>query len=124
KQNQFLLAAVLLGASANLREFALFYFPLIILAGRLHKLSWPRCLLACGLAVLAAVAGMLFWALYDTDNYLRAVVNWYSLSTKEREFNPITAKNFWFIAKYAFDCSCAATLLGVGGLALLLAHSK
>ncbi len=124
KQNQFLLAAVLLGASANLREFALFYFPLIIIAGRQHKFSWRRCLLACGLAVLAAAAGMIFWVLYDTDNYLRVIINWYGLSAKERAVNPVTAKNFWFVAKYAFDCSGAATLLGVGGLALLRVQRK
>lgn len=124
RQNQFLLAATLAGASANLREFAVFYFPLIVSAGRLHKFSWPRCLLAGGLAVLAAVAGMIFWALYDTDNYLRAITNWYSLSAREREVHPVTVNNFWFVARYAFDCSCAAILLGISGLTVLWARRK
>lgn len=124
KRNQFLLASILVGASANLREFALFYFPLILIAGRLHQFSWPRCLLACGLAVLVAVGGIIFWVLYDTDNYLRAITNWYSLTAKERAVHPITARNIWFVAKYGFDCSCAAALLGVPGLALLWARRK
>ncbi len=124
QQNQFVLAALLLGASANLREFALFYFPLIVLAGRWQRISWLRCLSALGLAGVAALAGMIFWVLYDTDNYLRAVTNWYTLSTLERTVHPVTARNLWFIAKYAFDCSCVAALTGILGLAGLWAGKK
>jgi hypothetical protein len=117
--NQFLLAALLVGVSANLREFAIFYFPLIVFVGRWHRLAWWRCAVALGLAGLAAVTGMIFWALYDTDNYIRAVVNWYKLSTHERAVHPVTLKNFWFLAKFAFDCSAITALTGVLGFATL-----
>ncbi|MBI1762847.1 MAG: hypothetical protein HYR56_15560 [Acidobacteria bacterium] len=122
--NQFLLAAAFLGASANLREFAVFYFPLIVLAGRWYRLSWWRCLAALGLAGLAALAGMIFWSLYDTDNYLRAVINWYTLSANERAVHPVTAKNLWFVAKFAFDCSCVTALTSVLGLISLCTSKK
>lgn len=124
RENQFLLAAVFLGASANLREFAVFYFPLIVLVGRWYRLSWWRCLSALGLAGVAALGGMIFWSLYDTDNYLRAVINWYTLSAHERTLHPVTAKNLWFAAKFSFDCSSIATLTGVLGLAALATTKK
>jgi uncharacterized membrane protein len=122
--NQFLLAAMLIGASANLREFAVFYFPLIIFAGWLYGLAWWRSLSAFGFAGLAAVTGMIFWALYDTDNYLRAVINWYTLSAHERALHPVTLKNFSFLARFAFDCSAITALTSAWGLAVLWARNQ
>lgn len=122
--NQFLLAALLVGASANLREFAVFYFPFLLFIGWLYRLAWWRGVLALGLAGLAAVTGMIFWALYDTDNYIRAVTNWYRLSAHERTLHPVTLENFWFLAKYGFDCSAIAALIGAPGLATLVNKTK
>jgi hypothetical protein len=122
--NQYLLAALLLGLSANLREFAVFYFPAILLVGRVYRMPWWRCLLGSMLAALAAVSGMIFWALYDGTNYINAVISWYKLSAKERELNPVTRQNIVFLARYAFDNSAVVTLAGIPALIWLAARRE
>ncbi len=117
--NQFLFAAVLLGLSANLREFAVFYFPAIVFIGRAYRVVWWRCVVACGLAVLAAFSGMIFWALYDGTNYVNAVANWYGLSAKERQMNPVTLKNLEWLLRYAFDNSAVVTMVSLPALVWL-----
>ena len=117
--NQYLFAAVLLGLSANLREFAVFYFPALVFIGRAYRVAWWRCLAACALAVLAAFSGMIFWALYDGTNYLNAVAQWYGLSAKERQLNPVTWKNLEWLLRYAFDNSAVVTMVSLPALAWL-----
>lgn len=107
----YLAAAALLGLSANIREFAVFYLPLVPLAGRLYGVHWRRCVTAFAVAGLAAVTGPIFWALYEPQYYIPSVINWYRLSAKEREVHPVTVRNLWFLAAYAYACSPAATLL-------------
>jgi len=108
---RYIAAAALFGASANIREFAVFYLPLVPLAGRVYGVRWHRCLIAFGVAGLAAVAGPIFWALYEPQYYIPSVINWYRLSAKEREVHPVTVRNVWFVVAYAYACSPAATLL-------------
>ncbi len=107
----FLLAAALIGASANIREFAVFYLPFIPIAARVHGVRWRIGLPAMGLAALCAVGGMLFWAWFDTDNYLFAVKNWYRLSAAERRVHPVTIRNLVFFLDFSFHCSAAVTAL-------------
>lgn len=108
---RFLFAAFLIGLSANMREFAIFYFPFIPLAAKLYGLKWRYVVAALLLAVAAAFAGMVFWYLHDDIWYLAAVVNWYKLSAHERKVHPVTIKNFYFLAKFAFNCSTAVAML-------------
>ena len=110
KTASFILAACLVGLSANLREFAVFYLPVIPLAAWWYRQSWKLCLTAFALATLCALAGMIFWASFDYL-YLPAVITWYGLSAAERRANPVTVKNFWFLAKFAFHCSATMALL-------------
>jgi hypothetical protein len=114
--NQYLFAALLLGMSANLREFAVFYFPAVVFIGRAYRVAWWRCVTACGLAVLAAFSGMIFWAMYDGTNYINAVVEWYGLSAKERKLNPVTLKNLEWLLRYAFDNSAIVTMVSLPAL--------
>jgi hypothetical protein len=107
----FLLAALLVGVSANIREFAVFYLPFIPIAARLHGLRWRTGGVAMAMAALGALAGMMFWVCYDTDNYIRAVTEWYGLSAAERKLNPVTAANLRFFAQYTFHCSAAVAML-------------
>lgn len=107
----FLLAAFLIGLSANIREFAVFYFPFIPLAAWVYGVKWRYGLAALALAVLAAFAGMIFWTFYDGDLYWFAVKNWYRLSAQERKVHPVTLKNFSFLAQFAFYCSAAVAVL-------------
>jgi hypothetical protein len=109
RTGRFVMAACLVGLSANIREFAIFYLPLIPLSARIYGLKWRFALGALALAVLSAFAGMIFWYLYD-DLYWIAVVNWYRLSAGERRLNPVTSANFRFLAVYAFNCSCAVAI--------------
>ena len=122
--NQFVCAAVLLGLSANLREFAVFYFPAILLIGRVARVSWLRCITASALAMLAACGGMIFWAWRDGVNYINAVAQWYGLSGKERQLNPVTRQNVYWLFRYAFDNSAVVTLVSVPALAWLAAQRK
>jgi hypothetical protein len=107
----YLMAAALMGLSANVREFALFYLPVVPLAARAYGRSWPLCLTALGVACLAALAGPLFWGLYAPDYYIPSVKTWYQLSLKERQLHPVTWRNLWFLLAYALICSPSATLL-------------
>ena len=104
KTGQFLAAAALLGLSANIREFAVFYLPFIPVAARIYRGRWRTGFVAFFLAVVCAFAGMIFWKLYD-DLYWDAVVKWYRLSAAERRVHPVTSANLWFFADYAFNCS-------------------
>ncbi|MDX2029555.1 MAG: glycosyltransferase family 39 protein [Blastocatellia bacterium] len=107
----FLLAAALVGASANIREFAVFYLPFIPIAARVHGFKWRVGIAGMALAALCAVSGMLFWAWFDTDNYLFAVKNWYRLSAAERRIHPVTTKNLRFFIDFAFHCSAVSVVL-------------
>lgn len=107
----FLAAAFLVGLSANVREFAVFYFPFILLVVRFYGWKWRYGVAALALAVVAAFAGMIFWTFYDGDLYWFAVRNWYRMSAQERKIHPVTIKNFGFLAQYAFHCSAAVAML-------------
>jgi hypothetical protein len=108
---QFLIASSLIGLSANIREFSVFYLPLIPLAARLYGLKWRFAITALGLAGLCAFLGMIFWSCYDPDNYLRAVFNWYQLSANERRAHPVTIENLRFFLEFAFNCSAIVVIL-------------
>src|SRR5262249_46656863 len=62
------------------------------------------------LALACAVAGMVFWSLYD-DHYWDGVVNWYRLSAAERRVHPVTSANLRFFADYAFNCSVIISVI-------------
>ncbi|HWQ36373.1 MAG TPA: glycosyltransferase family 39 protein [Blastocatellia bacterium] len=111
RAGQYLMAAALFGLSANVREFAIFYLPVVALAGWLYGQRWKVSLAAMALASLAAVAGPVFWLLSWPEYYLPAVRTWYALSAHERLEHPVTIRNLWLLAGYAFICSPAATLL-------------
>jgi 4-amino-4-deoxy-L-arabinose transferase-like glycosyltransferase len=113
--NSFLAAAFVIGLSANIREFAIFYLPVIPLAARFHRVSWSRSLAALGIAVLAATSGMLIWLLIGSDEYLQSVVDWYRLSAQERAVHGVNRLN-----SVAYQCSVAATLLAPFALAWLI----
>jgi hypothetical protein len=110
KTGLFLAAAALLGLSANIREFAVFYFPFIPVAARIYRGRWRTGFVAFLLAVVCAVAGMIFWKMYD-DLYWGEVVNWYRLSAAERRVHPVTSANLWFFADYAFNCSVIVSVI-------------
>lgn len=116
---QFLFAASLIGLSANIREFSVFYLPLIPLAARLFGRRWSLGFAGLGLAVLCALLGMIFWSWYDPDNYLRAVFNWYNLSANERRTHPVTFENLRFFLEYAANCSIIVVVLTPLALASL-----
>ncbi len=110
KVAQFLLAACLMGLSANIREFAIFYLPFIPISARIYKRSWKLGGVALVLAIVCAFAGMIFWKLYD-ELYWIEVVNWWRLSAAERKIHPVTSANLMFLAKYSFNCSVIATII-------------
>jgi hypothetical protein len=120
----FLAAAALVGMSANIREFALFYLPFIPIAAWIHGRKWRMGFAGLGLAVVCAFAGMVFWAWFDTDNYIRAVTNWYRLSAEERGVHPVTIANLRYLAEYAFNCSAAATILAPLSLVWIRARTE
>lgn len=104
-------AAALFGLSANLREFALFYLPVVPLAAYIYRIHWRRWLPALVVAGSAMLAGAIFWSLYRPDYYPPAVMNWLRLSAVESERNPVTVRNLWFLVAYSFWCSAAATVI-------------
>ncbi|MGH9840928.1 MAG: glycosyltransferase family 39 protein [Blastocatellia bacterium] len=106
----FLLAAALVGLSANIREFAVFYLPFILIAARIFGTSWRLAISGLAIGFIGAFAGMIFWTWFDTNNYIRAVVNWWTLSAQERKLNPVTSSNLRFFADYAFNCSAAVAI--------------
>jgi len=118
----FFIAAFLVGFSANVREFAVFYLPFIPLAARVYGVKWRYGVAALALAVAAAFAGMMFWTWRDGNLYWATVGNWYRLSTQERRVHPVTIKNFRFLAEYAFNCSVTVAILAP--LALVWLGSK
>ena len=121
KTGRFLVAASLVGLSANIREFAVFYLPFIPVAARIYRGNWKIGYIAFILGVVSAFAGMIFWKFYD-DLYWIAVVNWYRLSAAEREVNPVTSDNLRFLAEYAFNCSAVVAI--ITPLALVWLWSK
>lgn len=120
---RFLIAACLVGLSANLREFALFYLPFIPLATWVYGRRWRLSLSAFALAVVSAFAGMIFWASYDYL-YLPTIMKWWGLSAQERDLNPVTPQNFRFLAVYAFHCSAVVMVLTPLALAWLWARRE
>jgi len=120
----FFAAAFLVGVSANIREFAIFYFPFIPLAARIYGLKWRYGVAALALAVAAAFGGMIFWTWRDGDLYWAAVSNWYRLSAQERKVYPVTAKNFRFLAEFAFHCSSAVAMLTPLALTWLISKRR
>lgn len=120
---RFFIAACLVGLSANLREFALFYLPFIPLAARVYGQRWRVGLSAFALAVVCAFAGMIFWASYDYL-YLPAVITWWQLSAQERRLNPVSIQNFRFLAVYAFHCSAVVAVLTPLALAWLAGRKE
>ncbi|HKQ74968.1 MAG TPA: glycosyltransferase family 39 protein [Blastocatellia bacterium] len=123
KNAQFLMAACLVGLSANIREFAVFYLPFIPIAARIYIKSWMIGCVALVLAVICAFAGMIFWKHYD-DLYWVEVVNWYRLSAAERKVHPVTSANLWFLAQYSFNCSAVATIISPFALVWLWAKRR
>lgn len=108
---RFLVAVFLVGLSANVREFAVFYFPFVALAGWVHGVKWRMIVLSLMLTVLAASSGMMFWYLYEGNLYLDAVTKWYGLSAEERRRFPVSINNLWFFGKFGFICSATVALL-------------
>ncbi|HEV2667846.1 MAG TPA: glycosyltransferase family 39 protein [Blastocatellia bacterium] len=110
KTGQFLMAAALLGLSANIREFAVFYLPFIPVAARIYRGRWRTGCVAFVLALACAFAGMVFWKLYD-DLYWESVVKWYQMSAAERRIHPVTSANLRYLAEYAFYCSAIISVI-------------
>src|SRR5262245_59093781 len=120
--NSFLMGSFLFGLSANIREFAVFYLPLVLLAAIIHRSQWKLGLKGLGLAILGALSGMIFWTLSNPDSYWPAVINWYTLSALERELHPVTAKNIVHVVNFAMNCSVVVAI--ISPFALLLAWVK
>ena len=110
KTRQFLMAAALLGLSANIREFAVFYLPFIPVAARIYRGRWRAGCVAFVIALACAFAGMVFWKLYD-DLYWESVVKWYQMSAAERRVHPVTSANLRYLAEYAFNCSAIISVI-------------
>lgn len=108
KPKSFLIAAILFGLSANMREFSLFYLPVIPLlawhmAQRKRQWWWVA---AVSLASLVAVfAGPLFWLLKWPAYYLPSLQTWYALSAQERREHPVSLRNLWVLLAYAIPVS-------------------
>lgn len=120
----FLLGAMLIGLSANVREFAVFYFPFIALAAWVRGVNWRIILLALALTALAAGSGMIFWYLREGNLYLDAVTKWYGLSAEERRRFPVSINNLWFFGKFMFVGSAAVAMLSPLALVWLLQYGK
>lgn len=109
--SRFLMAAFLIGLSANVREFAVFYFPFIALAAWVHRVKWSTIVVALALTGVAAAGGMMFWYLREGNLYLDAVTKWYRLSAEERRRFPVSIRNVWFWGRFAFICSATVAML-------------
>ncbi|MBO0723592.1 MAG: hypothetical protein J2P41_22395, partial [Blastocatellia bacterium] len=118
---KFQLAALLVGMSANLREFAIFYLPMIPLAARIYGYSWLAGSRALALAVLGAFAGMIFWT-FQLPTYWVGVFNWYTLSAQERKIHPVTIENFRFLFEFAYNC--CSTVVIIAPLAFIWLWSR
>jgi hypothetical protein len=121
---RFLIAAFLIGLSANVREFAVFYFPFIALAGWVYGIKLRTIALALALTVLAATSGMIFWYLREGNLYLDAVTKWYRLSAEERRRFPVSINNLWFFARFTFISSAAVAMLSPLALVWLSAYRR
>jgi hypothetical protein len=119
RTKSFLFAALLVGASANIREFAVFYLWIVPVAAYISGRRWRLCILAFAVAVFGALLGPLFWTLYSYDYYVPAVINWYRLSAQERRIHNATAANFYFLRTFSYQCSVAATLIAPFAIAFL-----
>ena len=108
---RFLLAAGAVGLSANVREIAIFYLPFIVLAALEAGRRWVAGLFGLLAAVLVSISGMAFWALRRGYLYVDEVAAWYRLSSTERQFHPVTLKNFSMFGDYSYDCSVAVVFL-------------
>jgi hypothetical protein len=106
-----MLAAVLIGLSANVREIAVFYLPFIPLAILLSGHRWRLASASMFLAILAALSGMAFWILRRGFLYWNEVATWYRLSAAERRLYPVTIRNFSLFSDYAYECSVAIVIL-------------
>jgi len=104
-------AVAIFGLSANMREFAPFYLPIVPLAAIIYGISWKRWLPATIFAVLAMLTGAIFWSLYWPEYYIPAVRTWLQLSALESEKNPVTLGNLRFMVEYGFRCSAAAFVI-------------
>ena len=111
KTASFLFAAALVGVSANIREFAIFYLWIIPIAARSYGRSWRTGFLAAGIAGLGAISGMALWTLYRPDYYLTELFKWWRLSARERQIHKLTPENFRYLRTFAYQCSCVATLV-------------
>ncbi len=107
----FLIAAYLIGLSANIREFAVFFLPFIPIAAHLYRRNWKLGAGAFGLAVFGMFNGIMFWTVYAPECYWPAAISWYRLSAHEREIYPITFRNFLFFGDFAFQCSAATAIV-------------
>ena len=113
-RNRFLIASCLVGLSANIREFAVFYLPFIVLATQVYypgRKGWKLGLGAFVLAAFGAVAGIIFWTIYNPDLFWPSMINWYKLSAQERRVHPVTSRNLTYLIDFAYTCSAAVTLL-------------
>lgn len=116
----FLASAYLVGLSANVREFAIFYLPLIPLASWVIGRSWKKGLAGTLLAALGMASGIIFWTLYAPEKYWPAAIKWYAMSLQERRVHPVGPENFAFIADFMFNGSVAVTLVAPLALVWLL----
>ncbi len=115
----YLLSALALGLAANIREFAFFYIPMVVIGGWIFGQRWRAIIPAAGLAVMTSFSGMIFWYLRRGNLYLDTVINWYRLSAEERRLHPVTWQNLGFFGDYAYECSVAVVFLMPLALALL-----
>lgn len=116
---QVMLAAGLIGLSANVREVALFYFPFIVLATRAAGWKLRTGLSGLLMALTMAFSGMAFWTYQRGDLYLNEVTTWFRLSANERGLHPVTLRNFALFGDYSYNCSVAIVFLVPIAIALL-----
>jgi hypothetical protein len=123
RRRGFFAGALLFALSANVREFAVFYLPLVPLLAWVYRkelgVGWKWVVgVTCG-AGGAALAGPVFWLLYWPAYYIPAVTSWYRLSAEEREVYPVSSRNWEFLVSFAYEASAAAALLALAALVCL-----